>query len=324
MTKKKTLRAVDAAMNADRPDKSAIRQAWANKVQAYAAKYDSDDKPLYLTLCGAEGRDISLLAASGVIELTETGSISASSLGKVVAVEANPNATVELVARFPGLDVIEQPFEHFLQGEDDTRFPTGKHERYCRARIVNLDFNMELRPQEPSGGDPFAVFSWIKKLGALHGARPRKDWCLCLTLNGGINWPQPICSDVQTFLEDNFNRHELFRDRSKTFLGAKLFDQINAGTANFPELTREEQQKLLMVFVPKKVAHALNGQSWRINTELNWRYGTSPNAPMVTWLFECHHDREGAHAPGKLFEKNLGATLQAPCRVDAKGRILAG
>lgn len=91
-----TQRAVDRAMNEGRPEKAIVRSLWLEKVRSYRITYPADTVPLYLTLSGAEGRDIELLAAEGIIRRTEVGAIVEDDQQLVVAIESNTAAVLRL------------------------------------------------------------------------------------------------------------------------------------------------------------------------------------------------------------------------------------
>jgi hypothetical protein len=98
---KRKSRPVDGAMAADRPAKAAVRRFWINS--AVIAHQTSDDSvPLYLTLGGAAGTDISLLAQEGVIALTEVNSIAPASQRRVVAIENSPPEKIPWAQDTPG------------------------------------------------------------------------------------------------------------------------------------------------------------------------------------------------------------------------------
>ena len=90
------LRPVDQAMNQERAEKLAIRALWLEEVKSIAEQYPDSEVPWYLTLSGAEGRDIKLLIDEGLISLTEVGSIVEKDQHKVVAVENNNESVLQL------------------------------------------------------------------------------------------------------------------------------------------------------------------------------------------------------------------------------------
>src|SRR5262245_5935547 len=143
-------RPVDQAMAADRSEKRTIRTYWINAVSSYRNRRSAAGEPLYLTLSGAEGTDIERLAEAGIIERTETGSIAPESFGCVVAVESSIAAFAKLQRKFAGLEVIRASIRDLLQGDGLLRYPQGRQLNYCRARVINLDLDQVLKPEDGS------------------------------------------------------------------------------------------------------------------------------------------------------------------------------
>jgi hypothetical protein len=284
---------------------------WAAKAAAYKQRFPQDDVPLYLTLSGPEGRDIDRFAQEGLVERTEVGGIAATSQHLVVAVVSSPIAVAELQGKFPGLKIVEQDFNSLIRGERLIRYPEGRHEQYCRARIVNLDLDEPLRAQETDGEIVFPVLSWIEKLAQLHRQRPRKEWCLCLTLHGEIHWPAEICAPIRDFLAANFQLAPTFSRASRSYLGVELHERIvQEGIRDFRAMTTERQQRLLMVLVPKKIAQLVHNQGWRLKVARSLRYGEPPEeAPMVTWIVDFEWDRRVSRNPNRIYVDTLDGSL---------------
>src|SRR2546423_14720699 len=110
-------RRVDAAMAADRPAKQAIRRLWLEQAQYFDKQFPTDDVPLYLTLSGAQAQDIRLFALHELIKLTEIGGVADESQGRVVAIEANQQAVIELQKNLPGLKILRQGFKEIVLGD---------------------------------------------------------------------------------------------------------------------------------------------------------------------------------------------------------------
>src|SRR5437016_1292392 len=136
-------RAVDAAMDEERPEKQAMRQFWIAEVVA-AHETQPDASPLYTTLPGARGRELELLEERGVIVRTETGAIETPYLGKVFAIESERGAIAELQSRFPGLKILRESIENILKVTTPLRWPEGEPLEACRAPLLNLDLNTSL------------------------------------------------------------------------------------------------------------------------------------------------------------------------------------
>jgi hypothetical protein len=138
-------------MDEERPEKAIVRSFWLKTVLAYRATYPNDAVPLYLTLSGAEGRDIEALADAGVIRRTEVGGIVAEDQQLVVAIESNAAAVLQLDRKFPGMKILEQPFENLVRSTTLLSWPQGEHIRLCQARVINLDLNAPLRFENVDG-----------------------------------------------------------------------------------------------------------------------------------------------------------------------------
>ena len=193
-------RPVDQAMNEERAEKLTIRSLWLEEVKSIAKQYPDSEVPWYLTLSGAEGRDIKLLIDEGLISLTEVGSIDEKDRHKVVAVENNNAAILQLQKKFVGLRIKEAPFQSLIRGDGIFSWPEGKDEKYCRAHIVNLDLNNPLKGIPDNGSVKFPILAWIRKLCEIHAKSPRNDWTLCLTLHGEVVWPKEVNWWMKQFL----------------------------------------------------------------------------------------------------------------------------
>lgn len=198
-------------MDEERTEKATVRALWLQEVQEYATQFPEDEGPIYLTLSGAEGRDIRLLAEHGLVGLTEVGGIVEKDKGKLVAVEASSPAVARLQRSFPNLKILEVNFQGLVRGEGPFNWPQGEHKHHCRARVLNLDLNNPLRAKEREGEVSFPVISWISKLALLHTDPPQRDWSLCLTLHGELNWNTTVSTFTQRFLRENFERKRLRR-----------------------------------------------------------------------------------------------------------------
>jgi hypothetical protein len=318
---RKARRAVDQAMGDDRPEKRVIRSIWLDVVVQFSEAYNNDSVPLYLTLSGAEGRDIQLLAEQELIQLTETGAVAAVHRHRVVAVEQNTQAAAELQVRFPGLKIIDYPFQNLLRSESPFRWPNGEDEQFCCARVINLDLNQPLSATDEGGNATFPIIRWIEKLGEIHRSR-RLDWCLCFTLHGEINWSLDVSSAVQDFLAENFEAEPEFGASCRDLLGDDLFEDMVATRAvDLARLSVEQQQHILMIFVPKKIAKLLCHQGWRVETQRNLRYGGDARAPMVTWVMTFTYDARAARRPLSLYRASLRLALSGAGKIEEDGSI---
>lgn len=322
MTRKN--RPVDLAMAAERPEKRVVRDLWINEAERNARAFPDDDETLYLTLCGGEGREIRLLADRGIIELTEVGGISDKDRHRVVAIESDlPNA-LKLQKQFPGLKILEEPVQNILRGDRPTRWPESERERYCRARVINLDLNAPLAPKEVDGAVEFPLINWVSKFAQLHAVAPRRDWSLCLTLHGEIAWSQQASEFCQQFLTENFGREARFADGCRRLLGDELTQRITQQEPiDFGVLKRHSQQQVLMAVVPKLITQAVISQGWRIKTERNLRYGQPPHAAMVTWVVRFTWDNAARRTPDRVYRESIAGILESAAVILDDGNIAA-
>jgi len=311
-------------MGQERAAKQTIRNIWLEEIKRFNDSYTDDDVPLYLTLSGAEARDIKLLVDHKLIELTENGSIASGSAKRVVAIERSRLAVLSLQRLFPGLKIVEQEFANLLVGNSLLRYPTGAHEKLCCARIVNLDFQDSLTVTEDNGNINFPTLIWIQKLAQIHASsKPGQEWCLCLTLNSSITWTQSIATGIQQFLQDNFKRSAEFEASCRQHFGDTLHQSINSDQPfDAQALSLEDKQRLLMVFVPKKIASLVYLQNWQVKTSRNLRYGGARNeAPMVTWVFSFVWDPRASLAPDVVYKDCLDLIFSATGYVSDTGEI---
>lgn len=319
---KRSQRPVDRAMQDERPEKAAIRELWLEAVLNFDQADPNDDVPLYLTLSGARGLDIDLLVQRQVIPTTENGAIPLTHRHRVVAVENNGLAVTALQKRFPGLKILEHPFHNLLRSESPLRWPDGDDERFCCARVVNLDLDASLEARLDASQLAFPVLQWVGKLAQLHATR-QLDWTLCLTLHGETPWPHDASVAVQEFLSDNFAHDDVFASASRDLLGEDLFDEIVATKAvDLAKRRSDEQQQVLMVLVPKKIAHLACVQGWRVDTRRNLRYGgIGGRAPMVTWILDFSWDSNASRLPHTVLRDSVRSALSGVGTIEEDGTI---
>jgi hypothetical protein len=315
-------RDVDVAMDEERPEKTRVRSLWLEKLRSYRAEYPNDDVPLYLTLSGAEGRDVQLLIREGLIRLTEVGAIATSDQGVAVAIESNANAVWELQRRIPGLKILLQPFDNLIRSSRLTVFPQGEDVRYCQARVVNLDLNQPVKFEDVDGELIFPPLQWVRKLCILHAER-RLEWCLLLTLHGEALWESAETKAVAAFLEENFSREPTFADAAMHVVGKDLYRRIVEGTLPAAKrLDLAEQQKILMLYVPKRIAQIAHEYGWRAETVHNLRYGgTTDRAPMVTWVIDFRWDGRVSSQPNAIYLDSLKLVLAGAGHIAEDGTL---
>jgi hypothetical protein len=315
-------RPVDTAMAAERPEKARVRHLWVRTLLKYRSAYPNDAVPLYLTLSGAEGRDIEALIAAGVVRKTQVGGIATEDQHIVVAIESNSDAVLQLQRKFPGLKILEQRFDNLLRSARLTAWPQGDDIKFCQARVVNLDLNTAVRFEDVDGELIFPPLQWIRKLCILH-VEQRLDWCLLLTLHGEAAWESAETHSIADYLNENFEREPAFAVNASGFLGEELFGRIVTRTIPAAKrLSVDDQQKLLMVYVPKKLAHTAHEHGWRTDTVYNLRYGGSHRrAPMVTWIVEFRWDTRISSQPERIYRDSLKQVLAGVGKIAADGTL---
>ena len=310
-------------MAAERPAKACVRELWVDAVRRRVNEPPVDGPPLYLTLPGAEARDIGALIEHGLIRITETGAIHSDDLRKCVAIESRPAAVVELQRRIPGLKILQQDLKSLLGGVSLVRWPLGEHETFFRALVVNLDFNSPLVVSNVAGHATFPALELVRKLVTLHANAEPVDWTLCLTLNGSVNWPADQGKGAQAFLAENFDLDPDFAESAQSLLGGRLFGRIVANQdLSLTRLARENQQRFLMIYVPKVLAGYARDSRWRARTRHNLRYGEEGEAPMVTWIVDFELDRDAAHTPAAIYRDSLRTVLAGAGRIEQDGSLL--
>ena len=264
-----------------------MRGFWLEEAKAYSERYPDDTYPLFLTLPGPAAHDVRLLINQGLLELTESGAVAEDQQFRVVCIERDGMAVAELNRRFPGMKIIEGTVEDLLAWQSQFAWPPRRDRRLFRARVVNLDLDNALVARPADGLVVFPVIEVIRKLLELHSTPPRLRWTLCLTLHGEIPWRGEVAESAQAFVRENLGRDGEFRVHATRALTQDFVERlVAANTIDFRDLHREEQQRFLMVFVPKKIAQVVQNLGWRLVTKHNFRYGTPPSAPMAAWILE--------------------------------------
>lgn len=280
-------RPVDQAMVAGRVPKDVVRSIWMEAVAHHAALTPDLSQTLYLTLPGAEGIEIELLKNAGLIKTTETGAIAAKYAHRIVGIENSSTALMQIARKYPGFKVIRGTVDSYLRGTTLTKYPDGESEAVTRARVVNLDLNETWRAVERQNEEwLIPVQRWIQKFSLVHAKAPKIPWTLLLTLHGECPWENHAAQMREAFLE-SVDRIDGGQQRVAEWLGHELFNRITAeGFTEFHLLSRIDQQIVLMWLVPILIAGTCIADGWDIHVANCLRYGTLPNAPMVTWRID--------------------------------------
>jgi hypothetical protein len=300
-------------MAADVPAKGTVRSIWCDLVAAAVNDARRTQVPAYLTLAGPHGRDIELLIDRNLLTVTELGQIATDEVWKVVAVESSPTAVTALQRRFPGLRILGQNVADLLRGAGATSWPPNSERRWFQALVVNLDLNTPLHCSVEHDQAVFPVVRWIEKIAQLHAERPVLDWRLCLTLNADLPWTEDVAVRVCAFLSENIERDAAFEAACRAHLGERMLGLIRDGAGSEVLSTESsERQLLLMAFVPKRVAHDVRPQGWRVSTEHNLAYagGVESRSAMVTWVLRFRWDADARDRPDRIARDTLASILQ--------------
>lgn len=314
-------------MAAERPEKQTVRALWVEEVSRADAVTPGESVPLYVTLPGARGGDIQALIDGGLLVLAETSAVKDIRSMRVVAIERSPDAVVALGKRFPGLKILDQPLESLLKSTGSFRWPEGEHHQLFRAQVLNFDLEEPLNAVTKDGQLWFPELALIRKLAVMHAAPPCVDWTLCLTLHGEMSWTQEGDKLACCFLAENFSRDPEFASKAKGVLGDALYTAIaeKPNSAKVRLRGWDEQQRVSMVLVPKRIAFDAHGEGWSVDTVENLRYGgSSGRAPMVTWVMRFRWEPRASSEPDTVYREALTRTLQRLGRIDANGVLHRG
>jgi hypothetical protein len=319
---------VTLAMADERPEKDAMRALWAKRVGEAASENPIDPDappPLYLSLCGAKGLDIIKLVEHGIVARTETGAIAEADLGKIVAIESDPDAALELRETFSGLEVFDRKVEDLLSMPSDMAWPDKKLRRVLRSRVVNLDLNAALAARIKQNQLQFPVVKMIERFSILHAQDPQVDWSLCLTLHADLALDAGALKRISSFLAENFKKEEVYAAASSGLLGDELYEKLSQGDCAdkvVDELEAVDVQNLLMALIPKRIISDTHRHGWKVTTRRNLRYGAAPAAPMVSWILDFEWDPRGSSAPQALYSESLEGAVAGVEEIDSQGNVV--
>ncbi len=305
-----------------------MRHLWAEHVGEIASEDPSDSDappPLYLSLCGAKGLDIVKLVEHGIVARTETGAIAEADLGKIVAVESDSDAALELRETFSGLEVFDRKVEDLLSMPSDMAWPDKKLRRVLRSRVVNLDLNAALAARIKQNQLQFPVVKMIERFSILHAQDPQVDWTLCLTLHADLACDAGALGRISSFLAENFKKEEVYAMASSGLLGKELYDKLSQGKCAdevLDDLEPIDVQNLLMALIPKRIISDTHRHGWKVTTRRNLRYGAAPASAMVSWILDFEWDPRGSSAPQELYSESLEKAVVGVEEIDPKGQVL--
>lgn len=315
-------RPVDVAMAEERPAKQRIREIWVNEVRQQKA-ITAAELPYYLTLTGAAGLDIQRLIDEEVIAVTESGAIADTDNQRVIAVERNTLAVLEIQRRFPGLKILEGDIFNELRGASPISYPEGKAlKRTFQATVVNLDLTRPLIYDD--GKENFPQLEAVLKLGDLHRSVGYVDWRLLLTLRGEITWNMVVQQTYQSFFAEYSKAHADVGACANKVLGEHIYTKLQAGEhIDLTAIDTEGQQSFVMLFVPMYLIGKLTPQGWRVEVVHSILYGGEPGiAPIVTWVIRLRHDARTTSAPLTVVNESLTMLCTSCAHIDIEGNFI--
>jgi hypothetical protein len=318
------LQAVHQAMAEARLEKQAVRNLWLERAIYHSEQAPDLKDTLYLTLSGAEGAEFSLLIDAGLLKTTEVNSIEADYLRRVIAIEQNHAAYIQLQSKFPGLQIIRNTVEQLLHGNTRTRFPENDRLRICRSRIVNLDLNQAWSPYLIEGQWIVPVARWIEKFAEMHAVAPQVPWSLFLTLHGECPWRAPASEVITDEIRVISTMDNAIKEKLESWITTDVCTQIlQNAIENYSSFRTELQQRLLMWLVPSVIIHDCATKGWAISIRHNLHYGRHPeHAPMVTWVIDFNVPERQARNYQHEFLAGLKEVLNTVGYIDAQGNTV--
>lgn len=308
-------------MSAERPAKSTIRDLWVDVVRRRKSGVGSNI-PFYVTLPGAAGLDLKHLIDHGLIATTESGAIADKDNRRVIAVEKDSLAVLELQRSFPGLKILQSDIYSRLHGSSPIVFPTGQGKDPFIAAVINLDFNDSFLFRN----GVFPILEAVVKIATLQTAQsPPYDWTLLLTVQGEVRWPGDTQLAAQRFLAEQCTLCPPYDQGCKRLFGDPLYGRINAEPPVAMHICeRVDQQHILMAFVPAQIIRRVYTMGWRVEVTHNLRYGgeAGNTAPMATWIMDFVRDPRAASTPHTVLTDGLGTVLQGAGRVTEDGDLV--
>jgi hypothetical protein len=319
-------RPIEHALEAERPAKATVRALWLREVRRYEAT--NHERPLYLTLPGALGKDIEMLVDAAVLTRTETGAISEPDRHKVVAIESNSDAIYSLQQRFPGLAIREQNLMEIIGGSSSYSWPNQERRADFCARVVNLDLDRSLQALVNGQDISFPLIKAIKKISQLHHepqAGQKLPWSLCVTVNGSMNWQPEVFGYLVAFLASNCTHHPDFSEKLSAILGGDLVATMIRDRADVPKesFSAEQLQILACIFLAKQIVESTNEHAWQLaQSECLIYGGEAGHAPMVTLILTLEAAEPELGRPARRYDFNLSKLLPSLGKVDMRGNVV--
>jgi hypothetical protein len=303
-------RPIDIAMAAGRIAKNTVRAQWMMVCRDWQKK--SAQRPLYVTLPGSDGVDISLLIEEGILPVLENNAISDDAAGLVVAIERDLPAAGHLKERFPGLKVVPSDIFHELKAQRVVTDLSKEVRTFARGLIINLDFNQAFTVS----GDSHPTVDLIGRLADVHKEATTQNWTLLLTHNTDLSgWPSTIGVRNARTLSEAMVAHKDLGAWWKVY--GRDLAPILAQKESLSTWDRRHQQCLLQILVPLLILARVASSGWDIQVSWSAVYGLEPPfAPMVSWIIAFEFDRDKAAAPQTQRNTCLDGLLECVGRID--------
>lgn len=279
-----------------------------------------ESSPLYLTLCGAEGKDIQAAIEAEIISSNEVGGIATEDLSTCVAVERDSEAVLSLQRKFPGLSIVEHDLDTIVSGPSLTAWPK-EHRNNGRSRVINMDLNGSFRARANAAASSFPIARQIEKFAQLHAIDPAIDWSLYLTVNATIDWNQQTWIHVRRILSQNMQRNVDFAAGLSRVCCAEVFEKISSESCPVDELSPQDRQGVLMAFIPKAVCQSLP-DGFTMNVLQSIRYGgESGVAPMVSLIIDFKREPRFVGLRDQAYLESVSSILRTPMEIGETGAL---
>jgi hypothetical protein len=189
---------------------------------------------------------------------------------------------------------------------------------FCRARLINLDFNQSFNEETQRGVERFPAITLVKKLGQIHREAHHDVWGLCMTFNSTMEWSEDAISESLALINDNIRGSEEFGEMLEQIFGAEVVSEIVARRQLIPD-SKDFQQRFITVFVPKKIVESVFDQHWSIEIQASYRYLGPAGAPMTSWVMEFRSIDNTTESKMNVYQRNVSNLLRNSYKITEDG-----
>lgn len=318
-------RPIDSSMAINRPEKIKIREEWGNIALTELSMLSGKHRPLYVTLSGAEGKDIEVLIQNGVLKRTENGAISSDDQWKVIAIEKNGPAASELRSKYPGLDIRNDDVINLIHGCSETSFPNRGDDNFnlWTAQIINLDYNSRFEGKLENGRGLYEIAQTLKKISAIQHEMKNSRWSILLTLNANIELTQSCWSEVKQTLNDNLTSVDKFKEDFSKILPLDAGGRVNCDLLCKIKTDATLQQKLIVALVPKFFMQKIRDHRWEVSEIKSFVYGnnTSGRARMSSWVITLQKPDQ-VKSDDQCYSENVSKILSNCFQIQDDGTLV--